>query len=145
MEEIEDKDLAKRIREKVNSFNQNGALISLVIMVVYLLVPDFSVATTAVQAANGEVSSNGMSDLKHFMHKEGSGLKNFMHVDSEAIEEYLVEKEDEQRAQQICARGDDWNANSYYLLGYTRSIFSDKRNKSARMVSYRIIIRDVIL
>ena len=90
MEEIEDKDLAKRIREKVNSFNQNGALISLVIMVVYLLVPDFSVATTAVQAANGGGdTSGGASDLKHFMHKEGSGLKNFMHVDDERLKNIL--------------------------------------------------------
>ena len=90
MEEIEDKDLAKRIREKVNSFNQNGALISLVIMVVYLLVPDFSVATTVVQAANGGGNtSGGASDLKHFMHKEGSGLKNFMHVDGERLKNIL--------------------------------------------------------
>ena len=79
MEEIEDKDLAKRIREKVNSFNQNGALISLVIMVVYLLVPDFSVATTAVQAANGGgATSGGASDLKHFMHVDGERLKNIL-------------------------------------------------------------------
>lgn len=90
MEEIEDKDLARRIREKVNSFNQNGALISLGIIVLYLLVPDFS-AATAVQAngANGGGNDNGASDLKHFMHKEGSSLKNFMHLDGERLRNIL--------------------------------------------------------
>jgi hypothetical protein len=54
------------------------------------LVPDFSVATTAVQAANGGGdTSGGASDLKHFMHKEGSGLKNFMHVDGERLKNIL--------------------------------------------------------
>ena len=71
MEEIEDKDLARRIREKVNSFNQNGALISSGIMLLYLLVPDFSAAA----AANG---SNLDFDLTHFMHKDGEKLKNML-------------------------------------------------------------------
>ena len=73
MEEIEDKDLARRIREKVNSFNQNGALISSGIMLLYLLVPDFSAAAAA---ANG--SSNLDFDLTHFMHKDGEKLKNML-------------------------------------------------------------------
>ena len=74
MEEIEDKDLARRIREKVNSFNQNGALISSGIMLLYLLVPDFSAAAAAA-AANG---SNLDFDLTHFMHKDGEKLKNML-------------------------------------------------------------------
>ena len=86
MEEIEDKDLARRIREKVNSFNQNGALISSGIMLLYLLVPDFSAAAAAA-AANG--SSNLDFDLTHFMHKDGSGLRHFMHKDGETLKNVL--------------------------------------------------------
>ena len=89
MEEIEDKDLARRIREKVNSFNQNGALISSGIIVLYLLVPDFSAATAVQAGANGGGNDNGASDLKHFMHKEGSSLKNFMHLDGERLRNIL--------------------------------------------------------
>ena len=84
MEEIEDKDLARRIREKVNAFNQNGALISSGIMLLYLLVPDFSAAAAA--AANG---SNLDFDLTHFMHKDGSGLRHFMHKDGEKLKNML--------------------------------------------------------
>tara|TARA_Y100000994_G_scaffold123664_1_gene101497 strand:+ start:185 stop:436 length:252 start_codon:yes stop_codon:yes gene_type:complete len=83
LEEIEDKDLARRIREKVNSFNQNGALISSGIMLLYLLVPDFSAAAAA---ANG---SNLDFDLTHFMHKDGSGLRHFMHKDGEKLKNML--------------------------------------------------------
>ena len=87
MEEIEDKDLARRIREKVNSFNQNGALISSGIMLLYLLVPDFSAAAAAAAAAaNG---SNLDFDLTHFMHKDGSGLRHFMHKDGEKLKNML--------------------------------------------------------
>ena len=83
MEEIEDKDLARRIREKVNSFNQNGALISSGIMLLYLLVPDF---LAAAAAANGR---NLDFDLTHFMHKDGSGLRHFMHKDGEKLKNML--------------------------------------------------------
>jgi len=85
LEEIEDKDLARRIREKVNSFNQNGALFSSGIMLLYLLVPDFSAAAAAA-AANG---SNLDFDLTHFMHKDGSGLRHFMHKDGEKLKNML--------------------------------------------------------
>ena len=85
MEEIEDKDLARRIREKVNSFNQNGALISSGIMLLYLLVPDFS-SSAAAAAVNG---SNLDFDLTHFMHKDGSGLRHFMHKDGEKLKNML--------------------------------------------------------